>query len=224
MDKATVGENATMESSEETHFKSHGGFTSAGAKKYGFQKGNKHGFKKGCIPWNKGKSFGARDTKGKTYEELYGKEKANEIKAKIGRFWRGRERGTFSEKHRRNLSKNHADFRGEKSVHWKGGKPRCAICKVEIAYGCTHCQHHKSTVWKGGITPENERIRRSKEYKDWREQVFERDNYTCQCCQTKGGYLHSHHIKSFAEYPELRFEIDNGVTLCIRCHRKIHCQ
>lgn len=56
-------------------------------------------------------------------------------------------------------------------------------------------------------------------YKLWREAVFERDNWTCQECNERGGYLEPHHIKSWAQYPELRFELNNGITLCKKCHR-----
>jgi hypothetical protein len=58
-------------------------------------------------------------------------------------------------------------------------------------------------------------------YLEWRNGVFERDNYTCQACGQIGGDLQAHHIRSWAEYPDLRYVIDNGLTLCIPCHKNI---
>jgi endogenous inhibitor of DNA gyrase (YacG/DUF329 family) len=79
-------------------------------------------------------------------------------------------------------------------------------------------------LWRGGITPTNHKIRHSYEYKLWRTAVFERDKYTCVWCGTmsqKGvkAVLNADHIKPFALYPELRFAIDNGRTLCVPCHK-----
>lgn len=77
--------------------------------------------------------------------------------------------------------------------------------------------------WKGRITSKNLIDRSSVEYKKWRDAVFERDNYTCGICKnSKGGNLNAHHIKNFAEFPLLRFDVDNGTTLCQDCHGVVH--
>lgn len=75
-----------------------------------------------------------------------------------------------------------------------------------------------SPHWKGGITPTNVLLRHSQEYRLWRKAVFERDDHTCIWCGLKGVELNADHIKSWALFPELRFAIDNGRTLCVPCH------
>ena len=74
--------------------------------------------------------------------------------------------------------------------------------------------------WKGGITPVNEAVRKSLEYRKWRKSVFERDGYSCVWGKEHGNKLRADHIKPFALYPALRFEITNGRTLCEDCHKK----
>lgn len=64
--------------------------------------------------------------------------------------------------------------------------------------------------------------RRSEEYKNWRRSVFERDNYTCRSCGARGCRLNAHHIKAYAFFPDLRYEVTNGLTLCEICHKAIH--
>lgn len=81
--------------------------------------------------------------------------------------------------------------------------------------------------WKGGISSEYTKIRNSLEYKEWRKRVFRRDNWSCVRClyRSKGkrenGYsdIEADHIRPFALFPDLRFEISNGQTLCYRCHK-----
>ena len=80
----------------------------------------------------------------------------------------------------------------------------------------------KCHFWKGGITPKNEVSRKSLEFRLWRERVFERDNFVCQKTQIKGGKLHPHHINNFAEKEDLRFIIDNGITLSEKAHKEFH--
>ena len=80
--------------------------------------------------------------------------------------------------------------------------------------------------YKGGYidgrTPENIRIRKSVEYKLWHKSNLERDYFTCQRCGEHGGTLRVHHINNFADFPELRLAINNGITFCEKCHRLFH--
>jgi len=77
----------------------------------------------------------------------------------------------------------------------------------------------KHPKWKGGNSRYYKTGYYSTEYKNWRMEVFKRDGFKCKHCGGMG-YITAHHIKSFAHYPDLRFEITNGLTLCEPCHSK----
>lgn len=90
----------------------------------------------------------------------------------------------------------------------------------------------KSGTWKGGITIVNKLIRRMPEYKKWRSDVFQRDNWTCKTCNEDGCYVEVHHKKAFSKIIKennIKTTLDarkckelwnssNGVTLCKECH------
>jgi len=69
---------------------------------------------------------------------------------------------------------------------------------------------------------EENRLRKTSLYKEWRLKVLTRDNHTCQLCGKPSKKLNAHHKKSFSKYPELRLDIDNGITLCKVCHISEH--
>lgn len=58
------------------------------------------------------------------------------------------------------------------------------------------------------------------EYTEWTSAVIKRDNNTCRLCNTKVGIKHRHHIYPVRKYPELKYDVENGITLCPDCHYK----
>ena len=102
----------------------------------------------------------------------------------------------------------------------------CSV-KCRSKYNSKYKTGENSTGWKGGKSSLSHRLRAGKKWKEWRKKVFERDNYTCNICNGRSKIkkpiiLHPHHIKRFSGFPELRFVVKNGMTVCIDCHKKIH--
>jgi len=64
--------------------------------------------------------------------------------------------------------------------------------------------------------------RKSSEYKNWRTAVFTRDKYRCRNCGRGNIRIQAHHILGFEKYPQYRYKIDNGLTLCGKCHYIFH--
>lgn len=99
---------------------------------------------------------------------------------------------------------------------WIKGKKHTLETRLEMSkaqFG------EKNYNWQGGITAEKDKIRKGVAYRLWREAVFRRDNWICVECGFKG-YVQADHIKSFALFPELRYKVENGRTMCVTCHRK----
>lgn len=97
------------------------------------------------------------------------------------------------------------------------------------------CIGPNNPAWKGGVTSIKQRITTSIQYLEWRRKIYERDDYTCQNCgDKKGGNLEADHIVPFAYIVQkykintfnkalrctLLWDIKNGRTLCIECHKK----
>ena len=99
-----------------------------------------------------------------------------------------------------------------------------AICEQIVYEWSKFNPKTKKYHWnyQDGISPENRIIRNSQKMQFWRNAVFNRDGYKCQKCNQIGGELNAHHIKRFAKYPELRFDVSNGITLCVNCHINEH--
>jgi 5-methylcytosine-specific restriction endonuclease McrA len=98
-----------------------------------------------------------------------------------------------TELNRKKVEKFHKIFIGENHPNYKKNKPLSSI-----------------------------KLRKYAEYYNWRKSVFDRDNYTCRCCGQHGGNLNAHHIKPYAIYKEERVNLNNGITLCKKCHIKFH--
>lgn len=181
-------------------------------------------FQKGFDPWNKGsKGEMVAWNKGKTFSE--------ESKRRMRDAWDGKRidlTGKVFGKLKVICSgesiKGHSAWRcicecgNEKTVtgsNLRKGMTQSCGCR-QGAFGS------KNPDWKGGITPENEKARKGRQGVAWRKAVFHRDSYTCTHCGAHGGTLNAHHIKPFASHRELRYDVDNGITLCVGCHREVH--
>lgn len=158
-------------------------------------------FTKGYTPWNKGKSPNK-----KTREKM-------SVAAKK------RKPSFLGKKHTKETKEKISNSKKGQVSPWKNKTPnKKAREKMRIAkLGIRGPEHWN---WKGTATERHLAMGRS-EYIEWRSMVFERDKYTCQKCGAKGVYLQAHHKKSWANYPNLRYNLSNGVTLCEPCHAKV---
>lgn len=128
----------------------------------------------------------------------------------------------------------------------KQGKGKFCSRKCLSDYRSTFLTGENSPQWKGGGTTLQFKIRGTQEYRIWRHRVFKRDNYTCRKCGSRCGngkrvILHAHHLKPLSliiglfrknfpllsvEYMAMKskdlWDINNGITLCRKCHKDEH--
>lgn len=163
-------------------------------------------FKKGYTPWNKGTHllFG-----GKPFEKGH-KINLGRVSHRKGKhIWTKEQKLEIGRKqkgkHHYTKTEFNGSYKGEK--HWN---------------------------WKGGLTPIIEQIRKSVRYEKWRNQIYKRDNWTCQDCGKNKCPVEAHHkkeltkilrennIKTFEEAMncDIIWDLGNGVTLCVDCHKK----
>lgn len=109
-----------------------------------------------------------------------------------------------------------------KSCAQKGPINLCKICGVVISARSVICLSCHNKLQDKGLSTERTKFQNSKEWKEVRDQCFTRDNHTCQWCTTRGGKLEAHHIKSWKDNLEVRLCLDNLMTLCVDCHRRLH--
>ncbi len=203
-------------------------------KKGRFIKGShvKTEFKKGMISWNKGISP-SEDTKLKISKSLEGE---NSPLYGI----------SLIKEHRNKISKSKKGKSTSLKTQFKEGHTVSKELRLKISKankGKKLSEEHMKKLrgknnwnWKGGLSSFIKQIRNCFKYRQWRSDVYTRDNFTCQECIEIGGKLNAHHIKSFPsllQYYEITtleealgceelWNINNGNTLCKECHRKLH--
>ena len=160
------------------------------------------------------------ETRQKLSKALKGKKLSIEVRTAMSIRRKGIKRTDLSKEARWNIGKT---FRGKS---WNKGKHPSIESRIKMSLNNGQ-RGSKCHWWKGGVTPINKSIRKGLDFKLWREFVFKRDNYTCQKCKRKNGngekiILNPHHIENFSTCIEKRFDINNGVTLCDKCHQKFH--
>lgn len=203
----------------------------------GFQKGNKLGkkFKKGDKIWL-GKNHTLESRK-KMSLNMKGLKKSDEHKRKLSLIHIGKKVSEETKNKLRQLTKY-------KRYNYKGLDDQyCIVCNEKLNRGrhskrCRTCagiekRGYKNSRWTG-LTPIVKQIRQCFKMRQWKSDVFTRDNYTCQNCFIRGSYLEAHHLKQFKtiineyklytlekalECSEL-WDINNGQTLCRDCHNK----
>lgn len=167
-------------------------------------------FKKGSIPWNKGIPR-SQETRHKISDANKNPSKETRLKMSV-----------------KAKARKHIEYKGKvdktcevcnkvyRAFPYLSDTTRfCGkVCRLD--WMSMFYRGEKHWNWQGGKTTKRSYTRK---YRNWRESVFKRDDYTCQICKARGVYIEAHHVKAWAHFPLLRYDIENGQTLCIPCHK-----
>ena len=162
------------------------------------------GFQKRNLPWNKGVPC------------------SDKTKLKISLKKKGRV-SNFKGKHHtaKAKEKNRLSKLGKKhSLEWTNNIRKAVMKRKDFIYYWKGKTGENSANWKGGNCVNNQE-RNDSAYSQWARQVKRRDNFTCKINnQDCKGKIVAHHILTWKDYPELRYNINNGITLCHAHHPK----
>lgn len=164
---------------------------------------------------------------------------SDETRAKISASLTGKNNPMFGKIHSKEVRTKMGASLTDKNNHFYGKKhSKKAKMKMSISTSGENNpmfgKHHtKETLmkmrgennpnWNPNLTDEEREIKRNTlEYNTWVRAVKETNNFTCVKCNTCEGELISHHLFAYWKYPEARFIIGNGVTLCKSCYNKFH--
>lgn len=117
--------------------------------------------------------------------------------------------------------------KGENNHGWKGGVTAKKIALSKLKLGIKRGPEnwkwiHDRTKLKKYTGSEE---RRSPAYKDWRKNVWSRDKFTCRIADNNcDGRIEAHHILGWSTHPELRYQTNNGITLCHAHHPRVRAE
>ena len=169
--------------------------------------------KKGCKSWNKGLPT--------EKQPWFGKKLSKEHKEKLSKVKQGKKKiiNCLTCNLEFNIPKSQENKRKFCSYecYWKdktGKESHLKGVKMPNRSGENHFAWIKDRTKLAKRQERNDMA-----YKEWRKNVWLRDNFTCKIANPNcKGHIEAHHILSWRDFPELRYEINNGITLCHAHH------